>query len=238
MSAAESPHLLLLPGLLNDARLWWHQTSHLSDLVVPTVADLTDADSMPALAADVLARAPAERFVLAGLSMGGYVALEIMRQAPQRVRALALLDTTARADAPEVSENRRRLMALAEHDFAAVIDELLPRFVHPDHQGDAERTQLIRSMAEQIGQDAFLRQQRAIIGRADSRPDLPAIECPVLVLCGRDDAIAPVEIHQEMVDAIPDARLVVIEQCGHLAPIDQPGRVTEALRAWLREVVA
>ena len=237
MPAGISPHLLLLPGLLNDGRLWAHQVSGLSDIATPVIADLTGGDSMASLASDALAQVGAERFVVAGLSMGGYVALEIMRQAPERVRALALLDTTARPDAPETTENRRRLMELAERDFAAVIDALMPRLLHPDHLADEGLKRVVTSMAEAVGKEAFLRQQRAIIDRADSRHELAGIGCPVLVACGREDAIAPVEVHEEMAAAIPNARLVVIERSGHLSPIEQPARVTDAMRSWLREAV-
>ncbi len=123
--------LLLLPGLINDARLWLSQVSQLSDIADARVGDLTVADTIPALAAAALSQAPAERFALAGLSMGGYVAMEIMRQAPERVLALALLDTSARADTEEATEGRRKAMALAETDFPAVIAALLPKMVHP-----------------------------------------------------------------------------------------------------------
>jgi len=233
MSGDDKPHLLLLPGLLNDARLWQHQVSSLDDVAVPVVGDLTRADSMALLANQTLAQVPAERFVLAGLSMGGYVALEIMRQAPDRIRGLALVDTMARPDSQEATENRYRLMSLAEQDFSKVIETLMSRFVHPDRLNDRDITETIEAMAHDAGREVFLRQQRAIIDRLDSRPFLPGIQCPTLVLCGAQDAIAPVEIHQEMAGAIPRARLQVIEHCGHLAPVEQPQAVTDALRQWL-----
>lgn len=232
----QPPHLLLLPGLLNNARLWKHQVDDLSDICVPTVADLTGADSIALLASNALAQVPAERFALAGLSMGGYIALEIMRQAPGRVQALALLDTMARPDTPEATENRCRLMALAEKDFHRVGETMLPRLVHPDRLKDEDLKQVIEGMAYDIGKDVFMRQQWAIIDRLDSRPYLPGIRCPTLVLCGREDAIASVEIHEEMADAIPDARFVVIEHCGHLSTLEQPERVTDAMRGWLNRI--
>lgn len=233
MSDDDKPYLLLLPGLLNDSRLWKHQVENLTDVAVPVVAELTGADSMALLAGHALAQVPAERFVLASLSMGGYVALEIMRQAPERIRGLALLDTTARPDTQEATENRHRLMEIAEQDFARVIDALMPRFVHPDRLQEPAVTRVIQNMADNVGKAAFLRQQRAIIDRIDSRPYLARIQCPTLVLCGREDAIASPEIHQEMVDAIPDAELAVIDHCGHLSPLEQPERVTAWLRQWL-----
>lgn len=228
-----TPHLLLLPGLLTDARLWQDQVAGLSGVAAATVADLSGADTMSALAASALRQVPAGRFVMAGLSMGGYVALELMRQAPGRVAGLALLDTSARPDTPEVTEARRELMRLAEAEFAAVIDALLPRLVRPARLSDAPLVTTIREMADAIGKEAFLRQECAMIARIDSRPFLGRIGCPALVLCGRDDVITPVEVHEELASALPHASLTVIEECGHLSTIERPQQVTEALRTWL-----
>lgn len=230
MTAVE---LLLLPGLLNDARLWRGQVEGLSGVARARVADLTGADTMSALAAGALRQAPPGRFVLAGLSMGGYVALEVMRQAPERVAGLALLDTSARPDTAEATKGRGEMMELAEREFAAVIETLLPRLVHPSRLSDPEVTGTIREMAESVGKEAFLRQERAMIARIDSRPLLDQIRCPVLVLCGRDDAITPVDVHRELVDSLPDASLTVIQECGHLSALERPRQVTEALRIWL-----
>jgi pimeloyl-ACP methyl ester carboxylesterase len=228
-------NLVLLPGLLNDARLWRHQIDALAGRVRSTVGDLTHADSITALATDVLSRAP-ERFALAGLSMGGYVAFEILRQAPQRVLGLALLDTTARPDTPEATENRRRRMQIAEKDFQAVIDVQLRNMVHPSRTKDGALVDVINAMAHDLGKDVFFRQQHAIIGRVDSRPLLPQIDCPTLVLCGRQDAITPVAVHEEMAAGIHGTQLVVVEDCGHLSAIEQPEHVTDAMRQWLRRV--
>jgi pimeloyl-ACP methyl ester carboxylesterase len=236
MTAVTNPHLFLLPGLLNDARLWQHQISGLSDMADASVADLTRADSISSLASAALAQAPTERFALAGLSMGGCVALEIMRHAPERVLGLALLNTTARPDTPQATEDRRNLMQLAETNFPAVIDTLLPRLVHPSRLHDDSIIDVITAMANSVGKEAFIRQQRAMIGRIDSRPFLHQIKCPTLVLCGREDVITTIEVHQEMVTGIPGSSLAIIEECGHLSTLGQPQRVTEALRKWLLEV--
>jgi pimeloyl-ACP methyl ester carboxylesterase len=222
----------LLPGLLNDARLWQHQIAGLADIASATVADLTVTDSISALASSVLARAP-EHFAMAGLSMGGYVALEIMRQAPERVSALALLDTNARPDAPESTENRRRLMQLAGKNFQAVIDSMVTKLVHPDRTKDKAIIDLINAMATDNGKDAFVRQQQAIIGRPDSRPSLKKIKVPTLILCGREDAITPIALHEEMAAGIPDAQLTIVENCGHLSAIERPTETTQALKRWL-----
>ncbi len=224
--------LLLLPGLLHDARLWAAQTEGLADLAACTVGDLTRAGDMRALAASVLEQAP-ERFALAGLSMGGYVALEIMRQAPGRVTALALVDTQARPDTAEASKTRREQMTRAETDFDAVVDAMYPKLVHPGRVKDDSLNTLFNAMAHAVGPDAFARQQAAIMSRIDSRPFLPRIDCPTMVLCGREDGVTPVELHEEIVAAIPGANLRVVDNCGHLSAIEQPGAVTEALRVWL-----
>jgi pimeloyl-ACP methyl ester carboxylesterase len=236
MTAVTNPHLFLLPGLLHDARLWQHQISGLSDMADASVADLTRADSISSLASAALAQAPTERFALAGLSMGGCVALEIMRHAPERVLGLALLNTTARPDTPQATEDRRNLMQLAETNFPAVIDTLLPRLVHPSRLHDDSIIDVITAMANSVGKEAFIRQQRAMIGRIDSRPFLHQIKCPTLVLCGRDDVITSIEVHQEMITGIPGSSLTIIEKCGHLSTLEQPQRVTKGLRKWLLKV--
>lgn len=217
--------------------MWLPQLDQLiGEFAAARVADLSTNDSIAAMAASALAQAPAGRFALAGLSMGGYVALEIMRQAPERVLGLALLDTSARPDTSEATENRKKAMALAETDFEAVIDALLPKLILSARLKEAEPVGVIRDMARSTGQEAFARQQTAIIGRIDSRPHLGAITCPTLVLCGRDDVITPVEVHEEMVAEIRGARHVVIEQCAHLSTLDQPKQVAAAMQTWLVDI--
>ena len=229
----ERPPLLFLPGLASDAELFGPQMEDLAGVADIRVADLARHDTMAALAADALAQAPWPRFALAGLSMGGYVAYEILRQAPQRVSALALLDTSARPDTPEATETRRRLMALAERDFPAVVETLLPKLMTPEHAADPRLAKVVRDMAHRLGPDAFARQERAIIGRADSRPDLARIACPTLVMAGADDQLMPREIHAEQASGIRGADLVVVDDCGHLSSIEQPAKVNAALRRWL-----
>lgn len=228
--------LVLIPGLLCDENLWAHQVSGLADMAEVEVADITREDNIPDLARAVLRRAP-ERFSLAGLSMGGYVAHEIMRQEPTRIERLALVDTSARPDTPENTKKRKSMMDLATHGkFKGVTPLLLPNLVHPDHVEKADVGDVVLRMAESVGKDAFLRQQTALMHRVDSRPDLANINCPTLVLCGREDALTPVEVHQEMADAIGDnAKLVVVEHSGHLAPLEQPRVVTDAFKKWLEQ---
>jgi pimeloyl-ACP methyl ester carboxylesterase len=227
--------LLLLPGLLCDAALWRGQIDDLTDIAEPVVADLTHDDSVTAMARTVLAMAP-PRFALAGLSMGGYVAQEILRQAPERVLRLALLDTSARPDTAEQSARRRGLIELAERgEFKGVTPRLLPVFLHPARLTDRPLTEAVMAMAERVGKEAFLRQQRAIIGRIDSRPSLAAIKCPALVLCGREDQLTPLELSEEIAGLIPGAHLQIVENCGHLSTMERPWEVSVLLRQWLTE---
>ncbi|GAA4258164.1 alpha/beta fold hydrolase [Azospirillum formosense] len=225
--------LVLLPGMPLDAALWEHQTGHLADVAEPAVGDLTGQDSMATLAAAVLAQAP-ERFALAGLSMGGYVAFEILRQAPERVAKLALLDTSARPDTPEQTATRQDAVRLVgQGRLRQVMAAGMPRLVHPDRTGEPALVDSVQAQAQRIGPEGYVRQQTAIMSRPDSRPGLGAIACPTLVLCGRQDAITPPALHEEMAEGIPGARLVLIEDCGHLSAMERPQAVTALLRQWL-----
>jgi pimeloyl-ACP methyl ester carboxylesterase len=197
------------------------------------LANHTREDSMAALARRILAEAP-PRFALVGLSMGGYISFEILRQAPERVARVALLDTMARPDTPEVSAARRLQMDLATRvPFAEVIGALIPRLVHPSRHSDADLTRLIVRMGEEVGVAAYLRQQTANIGRIDSRPTLKDIRCPTLVLVGDRDQLTPPERAAEIAAGIPGARLVVVPECGHLSTLERPAAVNAALRGWL-----
>lgn len=225
--------LILLPGLLNDTWLWRHQVAHLAAVAEIEVADLIGPDTVGAMAERVLAMRSGP-FALAGLSMGGYVAFEVMRRAPERVLRLALLDTSARADTPEQTARRRGLIELAQKGrFLGVTPRLLPQLLHPDHVRDHAIANAVVQMARSVGREGFLAQQRAIMGRPDSRPDLARIRCPTLVLGGRQDAVTPPEVLEEIAAGIPGARLLLIERCGHLAPLEQPQAVTAALAGWL-----
>lgn len=227
------PHVLFLPGLLNDASLFQKQIDALSAVASTAVADLTRADTLAGLADAVLDHAPKEPFVLVGLSLGGYVAFEIMRRAPARVSALALLDTSARADTAEASAARVALMQLAETDLEAVFEQLLPRLSHPERMGLPAVRGVIHSMMIGLGHEVFLRQQRIIMARPDSRPDLARIRCPALVVCGREDLITPPEMAEEITEGIHHSRLCIVENCGHLSTLDQPEEVARVLTEWV-----
>ena len=225
--------LLILPGLLEDADAFEEIIGGLRDVATCIVADLTRAETIPDLARSALEQAPEGSFALAGHSMGGYVALEIMRQAPQRVTRLALLNTNARPDTPESTQNRQRLMALADKDFEGVVTALMPKLMTKAHLQDPVLAGIIGAMALATGKEAFKRQERAIIGRIDSRPHLGGIACPTLVIAARDDQLMPVAVLKELADGIPGARLEVVDDCGHMATIEQPFVVTRLMREWI-----
>ena len=227
-------NLVYVPGLLCTEALWGHQLEYLSGAAEGYVADVTGAATIDALAEGVIEQAP-PKFALCGLSLGGIVAHAIMRLAPERVTRLALLDTTARADTPEQTERRRALIAMVEAgDFDGVNDALLPALIHENRMQDAHLIESIGAMGLAVGPEAFLRQVNAIIGRTAVRDRLAAYKVPTLVLCGRQGAITPLEFHEEMRDAIPDARLAIIEQCGHMSTMERPHAVTALLQQWLQ----
>ena len=227
------PALILLPGLLCDAALWQAQIDRFADRFDLMVADLTRDDSLRGMAGRVLAAAP-ERFALAGLSMGGYVAQEILREAPGRVTRAALLATSARPDGPEQVERREALIKLAQTGkFKGVTPRLLPLLIHTDRLHDHALTGTVMAMAERVGQAAFVRQQRAILRRPDGRSALAGIACPTLVVCGRNDALTPLAYAEEIAAAVPDSRLVVIDASGHLPALEQPEAVNLAFEDWL-----
>jgi pimeloyl-ACP methyl ester carboxylesterase len=227
--------LVLLPGLLCDAALWEPQLSDLADIADFFVADLTEHETMKEMGETVLRDAPWKEFALAGLSMGGYVAQEIMRQAPQRVTKLALLDTRSRPELPEETKRRQQFMKLAqtERGFTPVTNRMLPLMLHPSRVKDGPLVKVIREMAERTGVEAYIRQQKAIISRPDFRPNLAKIKCPTLVLCGRQDHLTPLENSEEMAQAIPGAKLVVVEDCGHVSTLERPSEINRAMRKWL-----
>ncbi len=224
--------LLLLPGLLCDARIWRDQVQALADIADATVPDLRADDSIAAMAARVLDAAPA-RFALAGLSMGGYVAFEILRQQPRRVLRLALFDTSAAPDTPERARQRRMgIAAMQQGRFVGVTRQLLPRLVQARHVDGAVGAE-VQAMAQRVGPEAYLRQQTAILGRGDARPLLASIAVPTLVVVGREDVMTPPAESEAIAQAIPGARLHTLPDCGHLPPMEQPALASGLLRDWL-----
>jgi pimeloyl-ACP methyl ester carboxylesterase len=225
--------LVFVPGLLCTQTLWAHQVAYLADVAECQVADVSRAPSIEAMATSVLEQAPPS-FALCGLSMGGIVANAIMRMAPERVTRLALLDTNARQETAEQTARRDALIALAESgEFAAVSATLMPALLHPDRLDDVDLTGAVADMATELGPEVFVRQVRAIISRPEALSGLSAYRCPTLVLCGREDAITSLQMHEEIAANIPSAKLAVIEQCGHMSTMERPHAVTALLRQWL-----
>jgi pimeloyl-ACP methyl ester carboxylesterase len=222
--------IVLVPGLFCTARLYTEQVPALWKFGPVTVADHTRGETIAEIASRVLESAPS-RFALAGLSMGGYVALEIVHQAPGRVAKLALLDTSARPDtAEQVAVRRQQIeLAIAGH-LGKVVAMSMPSVIYKD---EAVRV-ILREMAMELGAEIFVRQQNAIIGRADSRPRLASIRCPTLVLVGEQDRLIPPDRSKEIADGIAGARYVTIPECGHLSTLEQPQRVTKVLIEWLQ----
>lgn len=226
--------LVLLPGLLCDERIWLHQVKALASEVTVFIPDLTLDASIADMARRVLAEAP-PRFSLAALSMGGYVAFEIIRQAPERVARLALFDTMASLDPPQRERVRRGLLSLAESGrFVGVSPQLLPKLIHPKWL-DTPVADTVRMMAATVGKEGFIRQQQAIIDRPDPLPVIKGIRVPTLIVVGADDQITPVPEAHLMHAHIEGARLEVLQECGHLPPLEQPETATKLLREWLAD---
>jgi pimeloyl-ACP methyl ester carboxylesterase len=226
--------ILLVPGLVSSPRIYAPVVPALWRFGPVTVANHIRDDNMGAIARRILAEAP-PRFALAGHSMGGYIAFEIIRQAPERVAKLALINTQARPDTPEATARRRVQIARAQAgEYRAILDELFPGFVHPSRHGEAALRQLVQDMGDDIGVEAYLRQQTAIMNRVDSRPILAWIKCPTLVLSGDEDNTIPNSLSVEMADGIHGAKLTIIPHCGHLPQPEQPQATAEALAGWLQ----
>lgn len=233
MTDSLSLPIVLIPGLLASPRLYAEQIPELWRLGPVTVASHTSDDSMGAIARRILATAPA-RFAVAGLSMGGYICFEILRQAPERVAKLVLLDTSALPDTPEQSEQRRAQIAMARSGrLGELTDMMFPRLVHARRWGDESLRRICRAMVQEVGTEGFSNQQTAIIGRPDSRPGLAAIRCPTLVIVGDGDLLTPPERAEEIANGMPGARLAVIRDSGHLSTLEQPAAVTRHMVEFL-----
>lgn len=229
--------MVLLPGMLCDAELWAHQTRYLAEIADPSVGDLTRDDAIAAMAGRALEAAP-PRFVLAGLSLGAIVAFEIMRRAPGRVLALALLNANpAGPDGGQIAAWREESRMAQRGRFAELIQERwIPALLAASGSRGVALRGMMGRMAHRVGPGAYMRQLAAQIGRPDSWLSLAAIACPTLVLGGRQDTICPPALHEAVADAIPTSRLVIVEDCGHLSACEQPEAVTVLLRQWLEEI--
>ncbi len=226
--------LVLVPGLLCTAEVFAPQIPALWPHGPILIANTLEGDSVPEISERILSIAPA-RFALAGVSMGGYISLELMRRAPERVAKLALLDTSARADTPKQSRDRRAFIERARDEgFESVARDAVTAILHPAHRQDARLREINLRMALTVGLEGMIRQQEAIIARADSLALLPSIAVPTLVLVGDSDVLTPPSRARELAEAIPNARLVVIPESGHASTLEQPEAVNDALVTWLR----
>lgn len=225
--------IVFVPGLLCTGDLFAPQIAHLRGKHRCYVADHATSDTLDDIARSILRNAP-ETFALAGLSMGGYIAFEMLRQAPERITRLALLDTNARADRPEQFKQRRVLMGAAQTIGARAVQGMLLRYlIHHDRLNDRALTERVLLMADGIGVNAFVRQQQAIMGRPDNRPFLGGIKCPTVIVVGAQDALTPVKVSEEMHAALPGSVLEVIPHCGHLSTMESPDAVNRILDRWL-----
>jgi pimeloyl-ACP methyl ester carboxylesterase len=241
--SARRDTLILVPGLLCDAMVWRSQMAALRDLVDVAVAEHGAQDSLPGMAQTILATAP-PRFALAGHSMGGRIALEVMRAAPARVTGLALLDTgyselpVGEAGERE-AERRYELLDLARREgMRAMGFRWVQGMVHPSRLADRGLIDAILDMFEAKTPEVFAAQVRALLERPDASSVLGTIACPTLVLCGCEDSWSPVERHREIAALIPHSTLVAISECGHMSTVERPQAVSDAFRAWLESIGA
>ena len=226
--------LLMIPGLACTKVLFSAQIPVLGRARQVIIGDHMVHDTMAGIAAHILKNAP-ERFALAGLSMGGYLCFEIMRQAPERVERLALLDTSARADSLEKTVLRNEALELAAAGkFMAVCHSTLELSIAKSRHNDTALKQAIIDMAVDTGPDVWAQQIRAIMGRANSVPMLGGIICPTLIVVGDEDQLTPPELAKEMAAGIPDARLEVVADCGHMSTMEKPDQLNGLLQEWLQ----
>lgn len=225
---------LLIPGLNSTPDVFRDVVPALWPFGPVMVANHTEGEGIAGIAAAILRDAP-ERFGLLGFSMGGYLAFEIVRRAPERVAKLCLLDTTARPDSQEATAKRRERIAIARlGGFSKTLDGAFDDAVHPDHLGKAELRALSKAMSLAVGPETYIRHQEAIIGRPDSRPTLATVRVPTAVIVGDSDKITPPDAAEEMVDGIAGAKLTVVERAGHMAVLEQPEATAGAIVAWAR----
>lgn len=230
--------LVLVPGLMCDEAVWEHQKNELKTVADIFIADHGSMNSLVAMADAILQHAP-QRFAIAGHSMGGRVALQVFRRAPERILGIALLDTgsTPLASGGEGQaelEIRNGLVKTAvESGVRSMATEWVQPMVHPDRRSDAGLIEAILDMISRKTPEIFAAQIQALIERPDATALLDQIRCPALVLCGRQDSWSVLAHHEEMARSIPNGRLVVIENCGHMSTMERPEEVTAALREWV-----
>lgn len=220
--------LVLLPGVLSDKRVWSHQASHLADLVDCQIIPLTTNNTMQDLAQTVLEQIKGN-FYLAGHSMGGWLALELARMVPERILKLCLLNTSAEPDSTEKRQNRIEMMdSVAKGGFRAIAQDIAQRYVY-----NRMVKEEVFSMFLRVGEQAFLNQEQILLTRQESQSFLSQLSIPTLIIHAKQDQVFSLAVHQELVDKIPNAKLAIIEDCGHMSPIESPQTITAFLRFWL-----
>jgi pimeloyl-ACP methyl ester carboxylesterase len=226
--------LVLLPGTLCTGLLWLHQIKALGDIAEPVVVDVAQHDDMGAVAQHIFEVMPAP-FAVAGLSYGGIIAFELWRQNPAAISHMLLLNTTPLPVTQQKRDYQQHLVQMAHSgNFREVTtDHLKDAMLHPEHQKNMTMRAQVLAMAEEVGVQGFVNQITAQIKRPDSRPTLPTITCPTLVLTGDSDRLCPPHLHQAMAEQIPDATLQIVPNCGHLSAMEQPEAVTAAMRTVL-----
>lgn len=225
--------ILLIPGTLCDDLLFESQITELADLGKFVVVDTVSNDNLSDLVRLLLLKAP-PKFTVMGLSYGGIIAFEILRQAPQRVNKLILLNTNYKAPSQATIDNQKRFLEMANKgEFKEITtDNLKDAMLHTKHSKKMVIRKIVLQMALNVGIQGFINQTKAQLNRPDSTLDLPNIQCPTLIISGREDAICPVILHQEMADLIPNSTLQIIENCGHLSTLEQPTVVNQVIRTW------
>ena len=228
--------LVFLPGMMCDARLFGPQIEAMTPNRAVSCPDISSAKSIEALAEGVLSSAP-ETFALAGLSMGGIVAMEVLRQDPARLKGLALLDTNPLAELPEVAANRAPQMEKARNGdlYSVMRDEMKPNYLAQGNRRQ-EVLSLCMEMAMDLGPEVFCRQSIALRDRPDQTATLAHCEVPTLILCGREDGLCPVSRHELMHQLVKGSTLTIIEGAGHMPTLEMPADTSAALSLWLRKV--
>ena len=227
----------MIPGTLCDAHLFHHQLIGLKDLAHCQVVNHSSACTLEKVAQHILASIIGN-FAVMGLSYGGIIAFELLRQAPERVERLILLNTNHKEPSPTTRANQQRFVGMSElGEFRAITTDFLKdAMLHPDHAKQPKMRNAVLQMALNTGKEAFIRQIKAQLYRPDSTKDLPKINCPTLIMTGKQDKVCTPEIHKEMAALIPNSTLAIIEDCGHLSTMEQPDEVNRIIKKWWRLV--
>ncbi|MEO0937304.1 MAG: alpha/beta fold hydrolase [Pseudomonadota bacterium] len=225
--------LVFLPGMMCDARLFGPQIAELSATQAVTVAPVTQGERIEEIASGLLDQLPS-RFALAGLSMGGIVAMEILRRAPDRLTRLCLMDTNPLAETPQVAAAREpQIVGVRAGRLQEVMrDEMKPNYLAPGPHRQVVM-EIVMDMALALGPEVFIRQSRALQRRRDQQSTLRKCKVPTMVICGAHDALCPPKRHEFMAELIPGAKLRVIEEAGHLPTLEAPDALMDALRDWM-----